>query len=98
MPTDADLSRLTDPAELTLLRKLAEFPEVVETSAERLAPHVLTTYAEALAAVFHQFYTQCQVLSDDAALTGARLALVDASRITLANVLGLLGVSAPERM
>jgi arginyl-tRNA synthetase len=48
--------------------------------------------------VFHQFYTQCQVLTDDAALTAARLALVDASRITLANVLGLLGVKAPERM
>jgi arginyl-tRNA synthetase len=98
VPIDAQLALLTDPAELTLLRKLAEFPEVVETSAGRLAPHVLTTYAEALAAVFHQFYTQCQVVSDDAALMGARLALVDASRITLANVLGLLGVGAPERM
>ena len=98
VPADSDLSPLADPAELTLLRKLAEFPEVVELSAERLAPHVLTTYAEALAAVFHQFYTRCQVVSDDAALMGARLALVDASRITLANVLGLLGVGAPERM
>ncbi|HEX9094317.1 MAG TPA: arginine--tRNA ligase [Coriobacteriia bacterium] len=98
VPADADLSLLTDPSELTLLRKLAELPEVVEEAAERLAPHKLTTYAEDLAAVFHQFYTQCQVVSDDAALMGARLALVDASRITLATVLGLLGVGAPERM
>jgi arginyl-tRNA synthetase len=98
VPAGADLSLLTDPAELALLRKLAELSEVVEQTAERLAPHKLTTYAEDLAATFHQFYTVCQVISDDAALTGARLALVDASRIVLATVLGLLGVSAPERM
>jgi arginyl-tRNA synthetase len=98
VPASADLSLLTDPAELALLRKLAELSEVVEQTAERLAPHKLTTYAEDLAATFHQFYTVCQVISDDAALTGARLALVDSSRIVLATVLGLLGVSAPERM
>jgi arginyl-tRNA synthetase len=98
VPAGADLSRLTEGAELTLLRKLAELTEVVEQSAERLAPHKLTTYAEELAATFHQFYTVCQVISDDAALTGARLALADASRIVLGTVLGLLGVSAPERM
>jgi arginyl-tRNA synthetase len=98
VPGDAELSLLSDQAELALLRKLAELPEVVEQTAERLAPHKLTTYAEDLAATFHQFYTVCQVISDDAALTGARLALVDASRIVLETVLGLLGVSAPERM
>jgi arginyl-tRNA synthetase len=94
----ADLGLLDDPAELTLMRKLAEFPEVVELAARTLSPHKLTTYAEDLAATFHQFYTVCQVVGDDVALTAARIALVDASRITLANVLGLLGVSAPERM
>ncbi len=98
VPMSADLSLLTDQAELTLLRKLAEFPEVVEMAADRLAPHKLTTYAEDLAASFHQFYTLCRVVSDDAAVTGARLALVDASRIVLAGVLGLLGVGAPQRM
>jgi len=94
----ADLTLLTDPAELTLVRKIAEFPEVVEAAAEALAPNKLTRYAEDLAATFHQFYTQCHVLTDDAALTAARLALVDASRVTLAAVLGLIGVAAPERM
>jgi arginyl-tRNA synthetase len=94
----ADLSLLSDPSELTLLRKIAEFPEIVEAAAEALAPFKLTRYAEDLAATFHQFYTQCHVLTDDAALTAARLALVDASRITLAGVLGLIGVGAPERM
>ncbi len=98
VPTIADLARLVDPSELAMLRKIAEFPEVVEQSADRLAPHKLTTYAEDLAASFHQFYTQCRVVSDDAGLTGARLALVDASRIALAGVLGLLGVGSPERM
>jgi len=94
----ADLSLLADPAELTLLRKLAELPEVVEEAADALAPHKLTRYAEDLAAFFHQFYTQCHVLDDDVALRAARLQLVDASRIVLATVLSLIGVSAPERM
>ncbi|MDO8916097.1 MAG: arginine--tRNA ligase [Coriobacteriia bacterium] len=95
---EADLSLLSDPAELTLIRKFAELPEVVEMAADQLAPYKLTRYAEDLAATFHQFYTVCHVLSDDPALTAARLRLVDASRITLATVLGLLGVAAPERM
>jgi len=95
---DADLALLGDPSELTLLRKIAELSEVVESAADQLAPYKLTRYAEELAATFHQFYTQCHVLTDDAALTAARLRLVDASRITLACVLGLLGVGAPERM
>ena len=94
----ADLTLLADPAELTLLRKLAELSEVVEDAADALAPHKLTRYAEDLAASFHQFYTQCHVLDDDPALRAARLQLVDASRIVLATVLSLIGVSAPERM
>jgi arginyl-tRNA synthetase len=94
----ADLSLLADPAELTLLRKLAELPEVVEEAADALAPHKLTRYAEDLAAAFHQFYTRCHVLDDDAALRAARLQRVDASRIVLATVLSLIGVGAPERM
>jgi arginyl-tRNA synthetase len=99
VPADADLSLLADEAELTLMRKLAEFPEVVASAAERLAPHKLTGYAEELAATFHQFYTVCRIYDADAPdLTAARLALTDASRIVLALSLGLLGVSAPERM
>jgi arginyl-tRNA synthetase len=85
-------------AELGLLRKLAEFPEVVEAAARQRAPHKLATYAEELAAAFHGFYTHCQVVVDDPPLRNARLALADASRIVLARALGLLGVTAPERM
>jgi len=89
---------LAGDAELALLRKLAEFPEVVALAARQRAPHKLTTYAEDLAAAFHGFYTHCQVVVDDPALRSARLALADASRIVLARALGLLGVSAPQRM
>ena len=98
VPGDADLSLLTDPAELTLARKLSEFSEVVEGAARDLAPYRLTRYAEELATTFHQFYTQCHVLTDDAALTSARLFAVDATRNALETMLALLGVSAPERM
>ncbi len=97
--TEAPLYLLDSDPELTLMRKLAEWPEVVEISARQLAPHKLTRYAEDLAQTFHQFYTQCRVVDPDAPdLTAARLYAVDATRIALATVLGLIGVSAPERM
>jgi arginyl-tRNA synthetase len=95
---DADLSLLSDDAELALMRKLSEFSEIVEGAARDLAPYRLTRYAEELATTFHQFYTQCRVMSEDAELTAARLYAVDAMRSALEAVLALLGVSAPERM
>jgi arginyl-tRNA synthetase len=96
---DAPLHLLGSEPELALMRKLAEFPDVVEVAARQLAPYKLTRYAEDLAASFHQFYTQCRVVDpDDAELTAARLFAVDATRVALATVLGLVGVSAPERM
>ncbi|MFA5844925.1 MAG: arginine--tRNA ligase [Coriobacteriia bacterium] len=98
IPAETELALLDGEAELTLLRKLGEFPEVVEAAALARTPHRLTRYAEELAAVFHQFYTVCRVVTDDARLTGARLAAVDATRIVLERALALVGVSAPERM
>ena len=98
VPADVSLDALADPAEFALIRKLAEFPEIVEAAAVQLAPHKLPHYAEELAAAFHQFYTLCRVVTDDAALTVARLALVDATRATLERVLALVGVSAPQSM
>jgi len=97
-PAGTSLDPLVEPAEFALVRKLAEFPEVVESAADLLAPHKLPYYAEELAGAFHQFYTVCRVVTDDAALTVARIALVDATRLTLERVLALVGVSAPERM
>jgi arginyl-tRNA synthetase len=95
---DADVSLLRHPAELTLIRKMLELPEVIEAAVLALEPHHLPHYALELASEFHSFYTQCRVVSDDPALTKARLKLVDAARITLRNTLDLIGVRAPEQM
>jgi arginyl-tRNA synthetase len=95
---DADLSVLVAAEELALMRKLGEFAEVIEAGARDLAPNKLTRYAEDLATAFHQFYTQCRVVSDDVELSAARVYAVDATRCALRCVLGLLGVSAPDRM
>jgi arginyl-tRNA synthetase len=95
---EADLSRLEHEAELDLLRAVADMPSQVATAAEIRAPHRLTHAAQDLAARFHRFYTDCPVLSDDAELTQARLWLCRGVKQTIANLLGLLGVSAPESM
>jgi len=94
----ADLSLLTHEAELDLLRAIAAVPAQIHTAADLRAPHRLTHAAQDLAAKFHRFYTECPVLSEDAELTQARLWLCTASKQVIANLLGLLGVSAPESM
>ncbi len=94
-----DTSLLTHESELALIRKMLELQAVVALAAAQLAPHYLTFYAKELAAVFHSFYRDCRVVDEDQPeLTRARLTLVRAARLTLAQALGLLGVSAPERM
>ncbi|MBI2321420.1 MAG: arginine--tRNA ligase [Chloroflexi bacterium] len=95
---EPDLSLLTAPPEFALIRKMLELPEIVAVVARDLAPHHLPYYAQELAAVFHGFYRDCRVVSDDVPLSRARLALVQAAKTALANALGLMGVSAPERM
>jgi arginyl-tRNA synthetase len=89
---------LVHETELDLIRKLADYPEQVRLAADLRAPYRLTKYAEELAAEFHRFYTECRVVTEDAALTRARLHLSAATRQVIANVLSLLGVSAPESM
>src|SRR5690606_3154227 len=88
--------------ESVLLGALAEFPRVVATAAELREPHRIARYLEDTAATFHKFYDDCRVLpmgdEDATDVHRARLWLVDATRVVLANGLGLLGVSAPERM
>jgi arginyl-tRNA synthetase len=90
--------RLTHQTELDLLRKLSDYPEQVRHAADLRAPYRLARYAEELSADFHRFYTECRVVTEDGELTQARLHLSAASRQVLANVLGLLGVTAPESM
>lgn len=94
----ADLSPLAHESELALMRKMADFSDLVAGAARDRAPFRLTHYAQELASLFHSFYGNCHVLGVEEDVEKARLALVDAARIVLALSLDLLGVSAPERM
>ena len=95
---DADLTPLASAHELALMQRLAEYPEVIAGAAKDLAPHLVVHYLAALAGDFHAWYNAEKFLVDDAAVKHARLALADATRITIVNGLTLLGVSAPEKM
>jgi arginyl-tRNA synthetase len=97
-PVDADLERLVAPSETVLMKKLADFPEVLATAASGLAPHEITFYLRDLAAAFHSYYAAERFLVDDPALARARIALLAATRQVIRNALAVLGVSAPERM
>jgi len=96
--SDGDTSLLTTEPELTLIRKMLLLPELMETIVTTLEPHHLTYYAQDLATVFHSFYKQCRVVSEDEALTRARLKLVEAAKTVLSRTLHLMGMTAPERM
>lgn len=85
-------------AEVELMRAIAGFEEAVLVAAHQRAPYRIAKYAEELARHFHRFYTECRVVTEDARLTRARLALSRATKQVLSNALGLLGVEAPERM
>ena len=89
---------LRHPSELALIRHLLDLPDALAAAADRRETHDVPRYAYELASAFSAFYRDCKVLSEDADLSGARLALVDATRSVLANTLGLLGISAPESM
>ena len=94
----ANLSPLESEAELELLQKLAEYPEIVQSAARDLAPHLIAFYLKDLAALFHSYYNGTRFLVDELPVRHARLALAGAVRQVLANGLALLGVSAPEKM
>ncbi len=93
-----DAGLLKKPEELSLLKQLSEFPEVVTKAAQALEPHRLTIYLHELASAFHSFYHHHRVVTEDRALTQTRLHLVEAVRIVLGNALRLLHVAAPEKM
>jgi arginyl-tRNA synthetase len=95
---DGDVSLLVDEAELSLIRKMLMLPEIIELIVNTLEPHHLTYYAQDLATVFHSFYKQCRVVSDDEPLCKARLKLVAAAKLVLAKTLRLMGMTAPDTM
>ncbi|HEY5340691.1 MAG TPA: arginine--tRNA ligase [Candidatus Aquilonibacter sp.] len=94
----APLDVLTAASELNLTRRLAELPRVVGGVVEHLAPHRLAKYARDVATDFHQFYTECTILVPQRDVRLARLALCAATKTVLAQVLDLIGVSAPDTM
>ena len=97
--TKYDRKLLSESEEMLLLRMLVQFSFIVEASARKLEPYRLIDYLNELAKVFHNFYTKHRVVSDDnIPLTKARLVLVSGVKAVLANGLGLLGISLPERM
>ncbi|CAM4492020.1 MAG: arginine--tRNA ligase [Paenibacillus macerans] len=97
-PENADLTKLTAEHEFDLLRKIGELPEEIGVAAANYAPHRLVRYVYDLASLFHSYYRAERVITDDAEQTAARLVLLGGVRTALANVLGLIGVSAPEKM
>ena len=96
-----DVSLLTHPNELGLIRTMLRLPELIVQVAENLEPHHLPHYAMELATAFHHFYENCRVISanpEDNELTLARLKLVAAAQVAFRRTLSLMGMSAPERM
>ena len=93
-----DAALLVHPAEGDLLKALVQLPEVIESCASTYEPHRLADYVLNTAMLFHKFYHECRVVTDDKPLTLARLALCRATRNVFANSFAVLGISAPERM
>ena len=94
----ADYSLLTEPTETELIKKLGEYPELIAAAAKERAVHRIAHYVHELAGLFHSFYNQCRILGVDPELQQARIKLVKATQHVLRHALGILGVSAPERM
>ncbi len=92
------LSVLTEACELELIKKLGEYPELIAAAAKERAVHRVAHYVHELAGLFHSFYNQCRILGVDSDVQQARIALVKAVGHVIRHALGILGVSAPERM
>ncbi len=95
---EAELSPLQSAAETALMQTLSQYPEVVSTACQALAPHMIANYLKELASALHSYYNDTKFLVDESQIKLARLALITATRTVLRNGLALLGVSAPEKM
>ena len=95
---DMDAGQMTTPEELALMKALAQFPEEIHLAARDYDPSRINRYLVALAGDFHRFYNACRIKGEEQAVLAARLKLADTVRSVLANGMGLLGVSAPEKM
>ncbi len=97
-PTAESLARLTDESEWNLVRELIRLPQVIVSAANAREPHRLTGYIFEVAGLFHQFYTRCKILGEEAETTEARLHLCLIAGRVLATVLDLIGIEAPQHM
>ena len=95
---EAKLNTMTEASELELIKKLGEYPEMLAGAAKERAVHRVAHYVHDLAGLFHSFYNQCRILGVDSDLQQARIALVKTVGHVIRHALGILGVSAPERM
>ncbi|TFE26079.1 arginine--tRNA ligase [Cohnella luojiensis] len=95
---EASIDRLTTEQEFDLLRKIGELPETIAEAARIYAPHTMIRYVYELASQFHSYYKAERVITEDAEQSQARLQLLSAVRIAIANALALVGVSAPDKM
>ncbi|NQV37147.1 MAG: arginine--tRNA ligase [Candidatus Marinimicrobia bacterium] len=96
--TDFNAERLTHDSELTLLKSIGEFPDIMAMALKSLEPQLIANYLHGLAGHFHRFYSDCRVITDDKELSQARLALIFGAKTVIANGLSILGVNAPDRM
>ena len=90
--------KLKEERELALIKKMAAYPEEIRKAAADRAPHRIAHFVYEMAGLFHAFYNNCHIIQSDKELEEARLALVTAVKITIANCLAVLGISAPETM
>ena len=97
-PAPEELACLTTAEDILMIKLLAALPDTVDDCAVHFEPHRLTYYLSELASCFHSFYNKNRVISEDQALTAARLFLLKRTAQTLKNALSILGISAPERM
>ena len=93
-----DCALLSDDAEISLIKVLIEFPEVMATALKNLEPQGIANYLHHMSTEFHKFYASCRVITDEQHLSTARLNLITAVKIVLGNGLGVLGISTPKRM
>ena len=97
-PKSGSLELLKEEAELSLIKQMIKFPEIIGDTAKDYQLQRLPSYAVELSESFHKFYENCKVISDDKNLTDARLSLLLATKIVLENILRLMGISAPKEM
>lgn len=97
-PDLKDLHLLNKPEEINIIKALMQYPKIIEASARNLEPYVLLSYLQDLANLFHSYYDAYRIVTEDAALTRARVALIMALKRVFFSGLTLLGVSAPEKM